>query len=210
MSSSSRADGGTRLDRRRRALAHALLVTGLTTVATGCAHSLAGGSAPSPLLWAAAAMVTLAILAPVLGAAATWPRRIVAVAIAQAVQHTLFSLPQPVAPAGGSTTGHSHDVAATLSHAASTTASSHAHGDMLAAHLVAGALTLVALRVGAAVVAAALDAVRGDRIVRLVRLAVPLGAAPPAAIAAARALVRPAPAVLRSPLVRRGPPALTV
>ncbi|GAA2176158.1 hypothetical protein GCM10009846_28830 [Agrococcus versicolor] len=208
MSSSSGAGVGTRLDLRRRALAHSLLVTGLTTVATGCAHSLAGGVAPSPLLLATAAMVTLLILAPVLGAAATWPRRIVAVALAQVVQHALYSLPQPSA-APGSAGGHAHHGAETIPVAAEG-AAMHAHGDMLLAHVVAGALTLVALRVGIAAIGAVLGAVRGDRLVRMRMRAVPLGVARPAAVGEARPIERPATPVLRSPLVRRGPPALTV
>jgi hypothetical protein len=208
MSTSSRAGVGTRLDARRRALAHALLVTALTTAATGCAHSLAGGMAPSPLLLAAAAMVTLLVLAPVLGAAATWPRRVVAVAAAQVVQHALYSLPQPTGAA--TPAGHAHHGVDAIPTALAPSAAAHAHGDMLLAHVVAGALTLVALRAGIAAIAAVLGAVRGDRLVRLRMGAVPLGIARPAAIAQARPVVRPATLVARSPLVRRGPPALTV
>lgn len=208
MPPSRRADVGARLDRRRRALAHAALLTGLTTAATGCAHSLAGGASPSPLLLAAAAVTTLIVLAPVLGAAASWPRRVVAVTIAQAVQHGLYSLPQPT---GTATTpqGHAHHGAETIT-ASALSAAAHAHGDMLLAHVLAGALTLLALHVGAALIGALLRALRGDRLARLVTMTVPLGATRPAPIAAARAAVRPAAMVLRTPVARRGPPLATV
>lgn len=204
MPPSSRADVGTPLDRRRRALAHASLVTGLTTVATGCAHSLAGGAAPPPLLLAAAFMVTLAVLGPVLGSRSTWPRRIVAVALAQIVQHGLYALPQPTS-VGGTPRGHAHHgLEAIATPAAGVPA--HAHGDMLLAHVLAGALTLVAVAVGAAVVRVVLAALRGDRLVELLAIAVPLGVARPASVAAERPAARPASTVARTPVARRGPP----
>lgn len=208
MSSSSRAAHGARLDRRRRALAHAAILTALTTAVTGCAHSLAGGTAPSLLLLGVAAMVTLVLLAPVLGARAPWHRRVVAVAAAQVVQHGLYSLPQPTA-SGGTVQAHAHHGVEALPALASG-AASHAHGDMLLAHVLAGALALAASYAGAAVVAAVLGAVRGDRLVRLVALVVPLGVTGPAAVAAARPIVRSAQAVARTPAVRRGPPLLAV
>ncbi|MFC7431757.1 MULTISPECIES: hypothetical protein [unclassified Agrococcus] len=206
MSSSSRTAHGARLDRRRRALAHAAILTGLTTAVTGCAHSLAGGSAPSLLLLGVASMVTLVLLAPVLGARAPWHRRVVAIAAAQVLQHGLYSLPQPTA---SPVQGHAHHGAEALPTIASG-AASHAHGDMLLAHVLAGALALAASYAGAAVVAAVLGAVRGDRLVRVVALVVPLGVTGPAAVTAARPVVRSAQAVLRTPAVRRGPPLLAV
>ena len=208
MSESRDAVVGARLDRCRRALAHALLVTVLTTVVTGCAHSFAGGAAPTPILLAAAGLTTLLLLAPVLGAAATTPRRIVAVAVAQVVQHMLFSLPQPVASADEAG-GHAHHAIAALPTTA-VQAAAHEHGDMVLAHVVAGALTLVALVLGARIVAALLAVVLGDRIARLETLDAPLGTSRPAAIARERRAVLPASSELASPGVRRGPPLLHV
>lgn len=208
MPTSSRADAGARLDRRRRALAHAALLTGLTTVVTGCAHSLAGGVAPSALLLAAACIATLAVLAPVLGAASSWPRRVVAVALAQVVQHGLYSLPQPTeAPAAAH--GHVHHAVETIATPAPSSVV-HAHGDMLLAHVLAGALTLVALAVGATIVDAAVRIVRGDRIVRLTTPVAPLGTPEPAPVACARRIALPASTLLRTPAPLRGPPLLVV
>lgn len=187
-----------RIERRRRALAASVVVAAATTVVTGCAHALGGGTAPDPLLLAAALVATLLVLAPVLGSRASVARRVVAVGIAQLLQHGLYSLPDTSAAEG-----HVHDASAALG----SFAVAHAHASMPLAHLGAGLVTLWLLRAGPRAVAA----VQGAMSLRLA--AATLDWTPPrarrrASVTASRPAPRAALDVLRDALERRGPPLL--
>lgn len=193
-----------RVELRRRAFAAALVVAGATTVVTGCAHAIGGGAAPDALLLLAALVSTLLVLAPVLGAGAGGdrgraPRRVAAVAIAQLVQHGLYSLPVASVAAGG----HHHDPAVALEAVAVV----HAHAAMPLAHVAAGVVTLWLLRAAPRAVAAVVDAVALRLVVAALRFA-PAPERGPAAVAAPSPARRAALDVLGDALARRGPPLL--
>ncbi|ROR64853.1 hypothetical protein [Agrococcus jenensis] len=197
-----------RLALRRRAFASSLVVAAATTVITGCAHAVGGGVAPDALLLLAAFVTTLLVLAPVLGARGSAPRRVVAVTIAQLLQHGVYSLPRPSASAhAGPAAGH-HDTG--LHDAAlGPILVEHAHAAMPLAHVAAGVITLWLLRAVPRAVAAVLEAMS----LRLAAAA--LAWTPPrvrraASVSAVSPAHRAALDVLRSALVRRGPPALAV
>lgn len=84
-----------RIARRRRTLIASLVITALTTLVTGLAHSVGDGAAPDTLLIATAFVVTLLVLAPVLRGRRLVARQTAAVALAQLLQHTLYTLPSP-------------------------------------------------------------------------------------------------------------------
>ncbi|SFS14292.1 hypothetical protein SAMN04487783_1811 [Agrococcus baldri] len=192
-----------KLERRRRALAAAVVVSAATTLVTGLAHSLGGGAAPDHLLVATAFVATLLVLAPVVGARGSLPRQVVAVAVAQLVQHVLYSLPGAASPAAeqAHVAVHAHGAAAAMPSATVL----HEHASMPLAHVAAGALTLVVLRLAPLAIAAMLAAMSP-------RLAATVldGTAPPArrraSVTAAHAARRCTLDVLRSALVTRGPP----
>ncbi|MCH1882380.1 hypothetical protein [Agrococcus sp. ARC_14] len=195
------------LARRQRALAASLVVSAATTVVTGLAHSLGGGAAPDPLLLATAFVVTLLVLAPVLGTRGSFARQAVAVTAAQLVQHGLYSLPQAAGSAahGAHAHGsHAHDAAVALQPVAL-----HEHAGMPLAHVVAGAVTLALLRLVPRAVEACLDAMSLRRVVAvLVWTAAP--ARRRASVTAVRPAFRRALDVLRCAHGTRGPPLLVV
>ncbi|MGY3126836.1 hypothetical protein ACVWW9_000335 [Agrococcus sp. UYP33] len=196
-----------RLALRRRAFASSLVVAAATTVITGCAHAVGGGVAPDALLLLAAFVATLLVLAPVLGARGSAPRRVVAVTIAQLLQHGVYSLPRPSAGHAGHASGH-HD-AALHDAVLGPILVEHAHAAMPLAHVAAGVITLWLLRAVPRAVAAVLEAVS----LRLAAAA--LAWTPPrvrraASVSAVSPAHRAALDVLRSALVRRGPPVLAV
>lgn len=147
------------LARRRRALMAALVVAAATAIVTGLAHAIGGGAAPDALLLAAAFVVTLLVLAPVLGSRGSGARQWTAVAVAQLVQHALYSLSSPAAQAGPHAS-HPHDAAA-----AAPVAIVHEHASMPLAHVVAGLVTMALLRSVPRAVAAMLDAMSLRRVV---------------------------------------------
>lgn len=194
-----------RLERRRRAILAALVVTVVTTALTGSAHALGGGAPPDALLLATAAVLSLVVLAPVLGAgglAAMLPRQALAVAAAQLLQHVLYALPEATAPAV--VAGHVH--AGHPQRGSLAGAVLHEHAAMPLAHLVAGALTLGLLRLAPRLVDALLEAV--SLRVALAVLAW-TGPRPTASISTERRASRRALDVLRGSLERRGPPLAT-
>ncbi|ERG64970.1 hypothetical protein L332_11015 [Agrococcus pavilionensis RW1] len=197
-----------RLDRRRRAILAALVVTVVTTALTGSAHAIGGGSPPDALLLGAAAVLTLVVLAPVLGArglTAALPRQALAVTAAQLLQHALYAVPESSAPLAAAAGGHAAHAHGAHSGASLAGAVLHAHAAMPLAHLVAGALALGLLRLAPRLVDALLEAV--SLRVALAVLAWP-GPRPAgtASVAAERRASRRALDALRGSLERRGPP----
>jgi len=185
------------------------------TFVASLAHTLGGGTAPGPvaLLLALAFSVPLAML--VTGARARLARTIVAALVAQASLHLCYALGSavPVAAADGHAGGvGSVGHAGHAGHAALTqpiaipagVALDHGHAWMPLAHLVAAAITVLALvgayRAVAAVAGAVLALVR-----RLTSLPVPVDARPrrqPADAAVRRLLGLP----LLASIGSRGPP----
>lgn len=187
--------------RRRRILAASLVITTLTTLVTGLAHAVGGGSAPNALLLAAAAVVTLLVLTPVLRNRRSVARQLVAVTIAQALQHVLYALPETVS---GSAASHVHGAAAALP-----PATVHAHASMPLAHVAAGFLTMALLRWVPRAVAAMHEAM-SLRLAAAVLTWVPANPRRPAAVVAAHRPRRTALDALGCACGTRGPPALLV
>ncbi|MDR6906534.1 hypothetical protein J2X63_002220 [Agromyces sp. 3263] len=185
------------------------------TFVASLAHTLGGGTPPGPvaLLIALAFSVPLAML--VTGARARLARTIVAALVAQASLHLCYALGSagPIAPSGGhaggvGSAGHAgHAGRATVTHTLTMppgVALDHGHAWMPLAHLVAAAITVLALvsanRAVAAVVSAVLALVR-----RLTSVPVPVDARPrrqPADAAVRRLLSLP----LLASIGSRGPP----
>lgn len=190
-----------RITRRRRTLVASLVITALTTLVTGLGHAIGGGSAPDALLLAAASVVTLLVLAPVLCGRRSVRRQLVAVAVAQALQHALYSLPETAA---GSAAPHVHGAAAALP-----SATIHVHASMPLAHVAAGLLTLALLRwIPRAV--AAMHRAMSLRLAAAVLTWVPANPRRPATVLAAHRPRRTALDALSSACGTRGPPALLV
>lgn len=215
MSTAAATTIDARLERRRRALAAALVVAAATTVITGCAHSLGGGAAPDALLLATAFVATLLVLAPVLGsgrgARGRMIREVAAVAVAQLLQHVLYSLPESAARATHAHTvasphaAHAHDAGVALQSAAIV----HEHASMPLAHVLAGLLTLALLRLAPRAVAAMLSAM-SPRLAAAVLSWTPATEPARASVTAVSPARRAALDVLRSALQRRGPPLAVV
>lgn len=199
-----RAPRDERLERRRRAIAAALVVAVATTAITGSAHATGGGAPPDSLLLVAAGVLTLVVLAPVLGArglAATLPRQALAVVVAQLLQHGLYSLPEASAAAASAArlhAGHAHG-------ASLVGAVPHEHAAMPLAHVIAGALTLGMLRLAPRLVDALLEAVSLRVALAVLEWSGPRPV-PTASVSAERRASRRALDVLRGSLERRGPP----
>lgn len=201
-----------RLCRRRRAVAAALVVAAATTVVTGCAHSLGGGAAPDALLLATAFVATLLVLAPVLAPSAAEraplgriARQVAAVAVAQLLQHVLYSLPGSAAAPGAHHVGHLHGTGAALP----STALVHEHASMPLAHVLAGLATLALLRLAPRAVAAMLAAV-SPRLAAAVLAWAPRARPTRASVSAVRRARRAALDVLATVQSRRGPPLAAV
>lgn len=199
---------------RRRGTIRALrgLVAGLlTTFLALLFHVLGGGVVPSPL--AIAICTVAAVWAAVLigRARPSLPLLIVAVAAAQLLLHTAFAMTTSTATLTGiAVSGTTH--AGHMDGGLVVAAGGHGGGAMWLAHVVAGVITIVAIRRGERALRGLADAGR-VAVRRLVALLVPVVPARPARrptadlIGAAARLARLA-AGIGSGLVRRGPPPL--
>ena len=205
-------------------LGRGALAAAFSTFVALASHVLAGGAMPGllgvlvPLVFATSASIALA------GLRRSWLRLSVSVALSQLLFHTLFvvgaasSATVAVVGGAGPHAGHGVDpVVLTVGSAAgSATHAGHAgHGGlwMMLAHAAAAALTVVTLRRGEIVLARLTGL--ADRLVSflllpVVRLSV-LPAHPRAALSGDEGVWVPAPlSVVRSCVVRRGPPALAL
>ncbi|RWZ50950.1 hypothetical protein ELQ90_09000 [Labedella phragmitis] len=197
---------------RTHRLARGTAAAAIATLVAALSHTAGGGAFPSAPLLALAFVVSVGWCTAVVGRRFSWTRVSAAVVASQALFHGTFAL----VGAGGArvvaeTAGHS-------AHAGSTTltvlanGSGHAHDGvgMLAAHGVAAAVTIVALRIAdrSSLATAALS--------HVVRSLFPALTAVPVAIGSHLARVRPngtgfrpSPiAVILTGLRRRGPPVL--
>jgi len=174
----------------------------VATIIAATAHTLAADGAPAPLLVAA-----IAVLASPIGVALAGRRlsawRIGAIVLAsQALFHVAFAI---TAGTGTEMAGHDHRAAAAYDTAPAAVSALLPAAPMLLAHLLAAALSVIALHRGERMLRAL-----GRGIRRLIRLGVDL--VPPLHADSAqprpanpRPVVRP---VLLSDVTRRGPPAL--
>ncbi|WP_405217650.1 hypothetical protein [Agrococcus sp. Ld7] len=182
-------------------LAASLIVTALTTLVTGLAHAIAGGAAPDALLLAAAFVATLLVLSPLLRGRPSAARQVLAVAVAQALQHMLYALPETASSAPAA---HMHGADGALP---ATTV--HAHASMPLAHVAAGLLTLALLRWVPRAVAAMQEAM-SLRLAAAVLTWAPANPRRPASVVAAHRPRRTALDALACVRGTRGPPALLV
>lgn len=165
------------------------------------AHVIGGGHVPSALAVVLSLAFAGIVAVPLAGKTVSLLRLSISVGVAQALFHTLFAL------GGGVTvTQLGHHGPLTITGATAV----HGHEGMLPAHVLAAVVTIVALRLGEGAFWMLLGLAREG----LRRTLLP--ASDPVRIAAPRTAsfaAEPRPlalAVLRSPLSRRGPPALAV
>lgn len=181
--------------------ARALRGTALAAFATliaALAHTLGGGAAPSPLFCAALFAFAAPLATALAGARVSLRGTIAAVAASQLLFHGAFAALGDFGSSTAATGGHLHGVVPTLS----VLAPAPEHPDMTFAHVLAGLVTVAAVR-------------RGESIVRAVRTWILGTAAPPATSIVFPRVPRrlahgPSPLlpllVVLSGLSRRGPP----
>ena len=146
---------------RQERMLRAVLSTSVGVLVTATAHSLGGGAFPPPLLLA------LVFVAGVLGCFAAGGRRValpnlvVAIGLLQGLLHVVFSLGHASAgvdPTRASSTGsgghgaHAHLASLPDVGAATGDMGAMPSGTMVWAHVVAGLVTIVSLRLGASAV----------------------------------------------------------
>ena len=179
---------------RAARVARGLVAAGFATFVAAFSHTVAGGTAPSA--FGVLACLVLASAASVLLAGRTFSawRLAASVALSQALFHGLFStLGDPVA------VEHVHAGMPAMDAPAL-----DERGEMLAAHLVAGLITLVALRYGERAFWGLAHTAR-LLLARLLPVAVPTRPALPRLVPTARVAV-PRTILLLSAMRRRGPP----
>jgi hypothetical protein len=164
----------------------------VATFVAAVSHALGGDAPPSWLGVLASFVLSLSVCTALAGRSPSWLRLAASVAVSQLLFHGLFSgLGAPVA-----VSGHAHDAVpvhgAVVVHDAAALGAPAAmtgHDErMLLAHVIAGILTLLALRFGER---AFWSIVEGARLVveRLLPVSVPVGAAPARVILPALASV---------------------
>mgnify|MGYP004512153605 CR=1 FL=1 len=198
---------------RTHRLARGTAAAGIATLVAALSHTAGGGAFPGAPLLALAFVSSVGWCTAVVGRRFSWPRVSAAVVASQALFHGTFALVAPgahvVATPGGSVGHGGHGAATTLT---VTAGAEHAHTEpvMLAAHLVAAVVTIVALRL------AERSSVATAALARLVRSLVRSAAALPVLAEPRPTRVRPdgsgfrpaRAAVLLGGLRHRGPPVL--
>jgi len=124
----------------------ASLVAGFSVFVAATAHVFGGGSAPSGVALVLAFTFAGLISIPLVGKHLSLPRVAVAVTIAQTFFHTVFAVIGNPANIVAQSVGH-HDVAFSAA-AGAINHGSHGAGAMTAGHIIAGIVTIVALRQG--------------------------------------------------------------
>ncbi|MBH0098370.1 hypothetical protein I6E68_04345 [Salinibacterium sp. NSLL150] len=124
----------------------ALIVAAFSVFVAAAAHVFAGGSMPSWVALVLALTFAALISIPLIGKRMSLPRVAVAVTIAQTLFHTVFAVIGNPGNVVAQSSGH-HDLAFTVL-AGSINHGSHGAGAMTAGHIVAGIITIVALRQG--------------------------------------------------------------
>ena len=124
----------------------ASLVAAFSVFVAATAHVFGGGSAPSGVALVLAFTFAALVSIPLVGKQMSLPRVAVAVTIAQTFFHTVFAVIGNPANIVAQSVGH-HDVtfsaaAGAINHGA------HGAGVMTAGHIIAGVITIVALRQG--------------------------------------------------------------
>lgn len=181
------------------------IVAAFSVFVAAVAHILGGGSVPSWVAFVLALVFASLISIPLVGKRMSLPRVAVAVTIAQTFFHTVFAVIGNPSNVVAATTGH-HDlsfsvVAGSINHGA------HGAMPMTAGHVLAGIITIIALRQGAAalnsIVASARRQIRRVLVVNVVPVSI--SRAPAASVFSWGAIAETL-HTLRSVVSRRGPP----
>jgi hypothetical protein len=173
------------------------IAAAVATFVAALSHAIGGDAPPSWFGVAASFVLSLSVCTALAGRSLSWLRLAASVAVSQVLFHTLFS--GPAVPT--MSPGHGHDAAAM------TMPAMEAHDDrMILAHVLAGVLTLLALRFGERAFWSVADSARLV-VERLLPGAVTLGAAPARVLLpAARSALAPRTIHVPSTHRHRGPP----
>ncbi len=177
-----------------------MIAAAVATFVAAFSHAIAGDAAPSWLGVGASFLLSLAVCTALSGRTLSWWRLAASVAVSQLLFHALFSGPgAPTMP-----TGHSHGAAAVGGMPMS---AMDGHDDrMLLAHVIAGIITLLALRFGERAFWSVADSARLV-IARVLHAVAPVPATPARAIPSiSRAVAAPRRIHVPSTHRHRGPP----
>ena len=178
------------------------IAAAVATFVAAFSHALGGDAAPSWLGVGASFVLSVAICTALSGRALSWWRLAASVAVSQVLFHVLFSgAGVPVAPAASVAHDHGPAVAALPMPAMDE------HADrMILAHVIAGIITLLALRFGERAFWSVTDSARLV-VARVLLVVAPVAAAPTRVILpAVRSALAPRPIHVPSTHRHRGPP----
>lgn len=179
------------------------IAAAVATFVAAFSHALGGDAAPSWLGVGASFVLSVAICTALAGRALSWWRLFASVAVSQVLFHALFSgAGVPVTPAA--TAVHDHGGAAV---AALAMPAMDGHADrMILAHVIAGVITLLALRFGERAFWSVTDSARLV-VARVLLVVAPIAAAPARVILpAVRTALAPRTIHVPSTHRHRGPP----
>lgn len=187
------------MDSRWARVGRGATAAAVATFVAALSHALGGDAPPSWLGVLASFVLSLTVCTALAGRTLSWVRLAASIAVSQVLFHSLFSgLGAPTISAGH---GHGADAAMTP------TAAMAPHDErMILAHVIAGMITLLALRFGERAFWSIAD---GARLVvaRLLLVTVPVGAAPARVILPLeRSVLAPRTIHVPSTHRHRGPP----
>ena len=177
------------------------IAAGVATFVAAFSHALGGDAAPSWVGVGASFVLSVAICTVLSGRALSWWRLAASVAVSQVLFHVLFS-GAPAAPAASVAHDHGGTAITALSMPAM-----DGHADrMILAHVIAGIITLLALRFGERAFWSVTDSARLV-VARVLLVVAPVAAAPARVILPAlRTALAPRPIHVPSRHRHRGPP----
>lgn len=186
------------VDSRRARVARAGGAAAIATLTASAAHTLGGGAPPAPWLVLTVALLAWPVALAIVGSRPGAFRTGLAVVTAQAILHGAFALVGDAVPQAGASTHH-HGL---LILDPSTGTGMATGTDMLAAHVIAGIATAVAVCHGERMLRAVARGIR-----HLLRPTAPAPLSPiPAPAAALPQPLRLRPRLVLADLSRRGPP----
>ncbi len=188
------------MDSRWARVGRGTIAAALATFVAAFSHAIGGDAAPSWFGVGASFVLSLAVCTALAGRSLSWVRLAASVAVSQVLFHTLFSgLGSPTM-----SPEHGHDAAALTS---TMPMPMDAHGErMILAHIIAGIITLLALRYGERAFWSLADSARLV-VLRLLRVVLPVAVAGVRVILpAARAEAAPRTIHVPSTHRHRGPP----
>jgi hypothetical protein len=187
------------MDSRWARVGRGTIAAAIATFVAAFSHALGGDAAPSWFGVGASFVLSLAVCTALSGRSLSWWRLAASVAVSQVLFHVLFS-----GPGATAASGHAHDAASV---AANAMPAMDAHDDrMILAHVIAGIITLLALRFGERAFWSVADSARLV-LARVLRVSLPVAATPGRAIpSVSRAVAAPRRIHVPSTHRHRGPP----